>query len=101
MCSEVPMVIWPGSAPGGMSLVGENGPELVNLPRGSQVVPNDVLRSGGGGTTVAPVYNIDARGADSGTVGPIQTVLAQHAKAIGAQGKAMTSAQRMQSIGVG
>lgn len=24
-------------APGGMSLVGENGPELVNLPRGSQV----------------------------------------------------------------
>jgi phage-related tail protein len=26
-------------APGGMSLVGERGPELVNLPRGSQVVP--------------------------------------------------------------
>lgn len=26
-------------APGGMSLVGERGPELVNLPRGSQVLP--------------------------------------------------------------
>ena len=26
-------------APGGLSLVGEEGPELVNLPRGSQVVP--------------------------------------------------------------
>jgi hypothetical protein len=26
-------------APGGMALVGERGPELVNLPRGSQVVP--------------------------------------------------------------
>ena len=27
-------------APGGMALVGEQGPELVNLPRGSQVIPN-------------------------------------------------------------
>lgn len=27
------------SAPGGLALVGENGPELVNLPRGSAVTP--------------------------------------------------------------
>jgi phage-related tail protein len=27
-------------APGGMALVGERGPELVNLPRGSQVIPS-------------------------------------------------------------
>jgi len=27
-------------APGGMALVGERGPELVNLPRGSKVIPN-------------------------------------------------------------
>jgi uncharacterized protein (TIGR02594 family) len=27
-------------SPGGVAMVGENGPELVNLPRGSQVVPN-------------------------------------------------------------
>lgn len=27
------------NAPGGMALVGERGPELVNLPRGSQVLP--------------------------------------------------------------
>ena len=27
------------SAPGGLAMVGERGPELVNLPRGSQVVP--------------------------------------------------------------
>jgi hypothetical protein len=27
------------NAPGGMALVGERGPELINLPRGSQVVP--------------------------------------------------------------
>lgn len=31
------------SAPGGLSLVGELGPELVNLPKGSQVTPNSKL----------------------------------------------------------
>ena len=27
-------------APGGMALVGERGPEIVNIPRGAQVIPN-------------------------------------------------------------
>lgn len=42
------------SASGGLSLVGESGPELVNLRRGSQVIPNDILRkmAGGGGSSV-------------------------------------------------
>lgn len=30
-------------APGGPTLVGERGPEIVNLPRGSQVIPNDQI----------------------------------------------------------
>lgn len=50
---------------GGATWVGENGPELVNLPRGSQVIPNSVARSGGvGGVTVnfAPVYNVNGSG---------------------------------------
>lgn len=34
-------------APGGLALVGERGPELVNLPRGSQVIPNHRLGSMG------------------------------------------------------
>lgn len=38
-------------APGGMALVGEKGPEIVNLPRGSQVVPNHMI-GGGGGTVI-------------------------------------------------
>lgn len=41
-------------APGGLALVGERGAELVNLPRGSQVVPNHELGGLGGGN----VYNI-------------------------------------------
>jgi phage-related tail protein len=34
-------------APGGFALVGERGPELVHLPRGSQVTPNNRLGSMG------------------------------------------------------
>lgn len=34
---------------GGMTWVGEKGPELLNLPRGSQVVPNHELGGMGGG----------------------------------------------------
>lgn len=56
---------------------------------------------GGGGSNVTHIYNIDASGADSGTVKQIQSVLAKHAQVIGAQGKAMKSAQRFQSTGVG
>lgn len=39
-------------APGGMALVGERGPELINLPRGSQVIPNHALSNGGGNTSI-------------------------------------------------
>lgn len=39
------------NAPGGLALVGENGPELVNLPRGAQVIPNHQIR-----TPVAPGF---------------------------------------------
>ena len=45
-------------APGGVALVGEAGPELVELPRGSRVIPNhkitgelDALEVGSGGGT--------------------------------------------------
>jgi hypothetical protein len=32
-------------APGGMALVGERGPEFVNLPRGSQVYNNNITKN--------------------------------------------------------
>lgn len=51
-------------APGGLAVVGERGPEVVNLPRGSQVIPNHEI-SGMGGTTI----NVDARGSTD----PIET----------------------------
>lgn len=52
-------------APGGMALVGEQGPELVNLPRGSQVKTAGATRQAlGAGVTIQNlnVYNnIDAQ----------------------------------------
>jgi hypothetical protein len=37
---------------GGMAIVGERGPELVNLPRGADVIPNNKIASvGGSGST--------------------------------------------------
>lgn len=49
-------------APGGMAWVGENGPELVNLPSGSSVTPGSAAR---GAQVTSPIY-IDARGAQMG-----------------------------------
>lgn len=40
-------------APGGLSLVGEDGPELINLPRGSQVIP--LRGSSDGSSTAYPI----------------------------------------------
>ncbi len=39
-------------ASGGRALVGEHGPELVTLPRGSSVTPNHAMNGNGGGITV-------------------------------------------------
>lgn len=44
------------NAPGGMALVGERGPEMISLPRGSQVLPAaqtaNMLGSNGGGVEI-------------------------------------------------
>lgn len=48
---------------GGLTWVGEKGPELVNLQKGAGVIPNHELRSAMrvgalGGKTTSPVYNL-------------------------------------------
>lgn len=59
-------------APGGMAIVGEDGPELLKLPRGSQITPNhqitNALRENAASTSMnfAPSFTIDARGAQPG-----------------------------------
>ncbi len=50
-------------APGGISLVGERGPELVNLRRGSQVIPNNALRGMAGRSGQNITVNVNAKDA--------------------------------------
>lgn len=38
------------SAPGGLSWVGERGPELMNVPRGAQIIPNHAIWAYASGT---------------------------------------------------
>lgn len=65
-------------APGGLSIVGERGPELVNLPRGAQVIPNEVLQAPMGSSISAPVsISIDARGADAAGLARLQAEIAR------------------------
>ncbi|WP_375414623.1 hypothetical protein [uncultured Bradyrhizobium sp.] len=65
-------------APGGWSIVGENGPELRKIGRGDQIIPNDIVRSiGGGGMNVSFAPQIDARGADVAAVSKLAQVMAQ------------------------
>ena len=71
---------------GGWSWVGERGPELVNLPRGAQVIPNHKLGGmggGGGGFTYAP--NIDARGASLEAVQELKQTMERDARSFDAK----------------
>lgn len=88
-------------APGGMALVGERGPELVNLPRGSQVIPNDVARRGGASGAI--IQNVFHVGGDvgPGTIEKLQAaVVAAHRK-VDQVNSVLVSTQRMQQTGVG
>lgn len=44
---------------GGMAMVGERGPELVNLPRGSDVIPNDRMMRPVQIIVQGPIYGFD------------------------------------------
>lgn len=87
-------------APGGLSLVGERGPELVRLPRGAQVIPNDVLRGlgrtgGGNSSHFSPTLHMSVH------AGPGMT--AADARRTGAQmgAAAMREMARARKAGIG
>jgi hypothetical protein len=61
--------------PGGMALVGEDGPEMVNLPTGSSVTPNSQMRFG----TVHNIFQIDAKGAEIGVEEKIARAISKSA----------------------
>lgn len=65
--------------PAGAMLVGENGPEIVDMPRGARVMTaSDSRRAMGaasGNVTYAPVYQIDATGADQAAIARLEAKL--------------------------
>ena len=68
---------------GGPTWVGEKGPEIINLPRGAQVIPNDVAGTKvGGSVTVAPVFHVDATGADAAQIMRLERALVRTAASI-------------------
>lgn len=75
------------SAPGGLAIVGEKGPELVNLPRGAEVIPNHELPGAMGGTnvTVEGATVVVQGDASERTLGLIKQALAQHDAALPAK----------------
>ena len=64
-----------GGAASGLTWVGERGPELVNLPRGSYVNSNSTSRrmtSGGGGDFIyAPMFSLGNRSEVENTIAPM------------------------------
>ena len=73
-------------APGGLAIVGERGPELVNLPRGSQVMANRELAGLRGGGVTNNYYTLPSDEFWSRVDGRAGSVLAQAAPSIIAAG---------------
>lgn len=86
---------------GGPTWVGERGPEIVNLPRGAQVIPNDVARGmSGGGATVRNTFMV-AGDVSQATVDRLQAAVIAANRKADAVAQVFTSTQRMQQTGVG
>ena len=77
---------------GGPTWVGERGPEIINLPRGSQVYNAQTSAQMGGGMT--NVYNIDARGAQAGVAEQIAKAIESYDRNAFAKARAVNSDRR-------
>lgn len=83
-------------APGGAAWVGEHGPELVNLPKGSQVIPNGKAMAG---TTVQNVFNV-AGEVSQASVDRLQRMIVAVNRKADVISTSVVSAQRFQASGV-
>lgn len=74
---------------GGLSVVGERGPELVNLPRRSQVIPNHKLNGMGGGGIAqivpSPYFDVVVDGRVMRAAPMVANAGAMQAQAMGAR----------------
>lgn len=84
---------------GGPTWVGENGPEILNLPKGAQVIPNAVARQA---TSGAQIYNsfMVAGEVSQGTVDRLQAAVVTAHRKVDRLSNVFTSTQRQQATGV-
>jgi hypothetical protein len=77
--------------PGGLSWVGEGGPELMNVPKGAQIIPNNVAMAGGGNSGPINIsMSVDLKGANGDET--IARMSAAAARAAVAQAVQITNA---------
>ncbi|WP_315759303.1 hypothetical protein [Bradyrhizobium sp. SZCCHNRI2007] len=88
------------SAPGGLALVGERGPELVNLPRGAQVYPNAVTKQMTSGAQISNVFHV-AGDVSPGTINRLQSMVVSAHRKVDRLSQFTVSNQRLQATGVG
>jgi hypothetical protein len=78
---------------GGPTWVGESGPEIVNLPKGSQVIPNSVA-TGGGVVMQGAQISIHAPGADAAGLARVEAAVVKLNQTIESRAvKAVTQAR--------
>jgi hypothetical protein len=91
--------------PGGLALVSEHsqgGGKLLRAPSNEpiMVTPHDVARSGNGGNVFAPVFQIDASGADQAAVQQLHRVLDLTVRRLNEMQRGLVSTQRFANTGV-
>jgi hypothetical protein len=84
---------------GGLTRVNEMGGEIMDLPRGTRIIPHDVsmemARSAGSSAAPGITYNIDARGAQAGVADQIMSAIkAYDAQALPARVRQITADPR-------
>ena len=77
LLSNIPLMANGGVSAGGMTIVGERGPELVNLPKGSRVHSNTNSKQMVGGTTNNFNITINARDTSDGELRRIADKIGQ------------------------
>ncbi|QOG20466.1 hypothetical protein FOM02_27035 [Bradyrhizobium sp. SEMIA] len=88
------------NAPGGLSWVGEHGPELMNVPKGAQILPSDISRQMTGGSSLH-ITNYVAGDVSPATIANLQRSQIATQRKFAQIDKLLVSTQRMQSSGVG
>jgi hypothetical protein len=84
---------------GGLTWVGERGPEIVDLPRGARVHPNNVAEAMSGDTSIVNNFTLSGD-VSQATIDRLERMSLTNARAIAKTNQSISSASRFQRTGV-